>query len=147
MRDSLVKRLDLRMNRFVSINFTRTILAYPGLQVVDVRDNAAFDCHISRGLKIFIRRNCKSRYVICLPSLASSIISAKTQFLLPPTSMRTTHEMSYSSILSTTLSLVPPTSTPTTHVMSLVISATLSLLPPTPPRLTHRMSLRWISIQ
>ena len=37
-RGSWVKHLDLRLNRFVSINFTQLILAYPHLQAVDVRE-------------------------------------------------------------------------------------------------------------
>ena len=88
MRNSWVKRLDLRMNRFVSINFTKIILAYPGLEVVDIRGNVAFDCRISPALKIFIRSTCKSRSVISLPSLASSIISYSIQLLLPCTATR-----------------------------------------------------------
>ena len=131
VRDSWVKYLDLRMNRFVSINFTNLILAYPDLQFVDVRDNVAFDCRIPRGLKIFIRSDCNSRSVIYLSRLASSTISTKTQFLLPPTSTtpfllpstatmpfllpstttRTTFGMPFSSAASTTPSLLPPTAT------------------------------------
>ena len=135
MKDSWVKRLDLRMNRFVSINFTRIVLAYPGLQVVDVRGNVGFDCQISPGLKISITSTCNPGSVISLPSLASSI-----QFLLPPTS---TQGMS-----STSPSQLPLTST---HGMS---STTPSQLPPTsmhgvssttpsqqPPTSTHGMSL------
>ena len=94
------------MNRFVSINFTRIILAHPGLQVVDVRGNVAFDCQISPGLNISIRGTCKSGSVISLPSLASSI-----QFLLPPTPTRLTHGMPFLSKPSQ----LPPTST---HGMS-----------------------------
>ena len=85
VRDSWIEHLDLRINRFLSTNFTKLILAYPDLQFVYVRDNIAFDCRISRGLKIFIRSNCNSRSVVHLTRLVSSIISAKTQFLLPLT--------------------------------------------------------------
>ena len=147
VRDSWVKHLDLRMNRFVSINFTKLILAYPDLQFVDVRDNVAFDCRISRGLKIFIRSNCNSRSAIYLPRLASSIILAKTQFLLPPISTtpfllpspatRTTFGMPFSSTTSTTPSLLPPTSIRTTHEMFFL--TTPSLLSPTSIRTTHEM--------
>ena len=132
VRDSWVERLDLRMNRFVSINFTKLILAYPNLRTVDVRDNVAFDCQMSRGLRIFIRSNCKS---------VSSIISAKTPPIVPPTSIRTTYGMPVSSTTSTTPSLLPPTSIRTTYGMpvSSTTSAMPSLLPPTSIRTTYGM--------
>ena len=136
VRDFWVEHPDLRMNRFVSINFTKLILAYPNLRTVDVRDNVAFDCRMSRGLRIFIRSNCNCKSV-------SSIISAKTPSIVPPTSIRTTYGIPVSSTTSAkTPSLLPPTSIRTTYgmpVFSTTSAKTPSLLPPTSIRTTYGM--------
>ena len=115
MGNSWVMQLELRMNCFVSVNFTKLALLYPNLQIVDVRDNPAFDCRFSRGLRILIRSNCK---------LGSSTISTSEPSLLPFTSTRTNHGMSFSSTFIMTPSLLPPTSTRTNHGMS--VSSTVS---------------------
>ena len=136
VRDFWVEHPDLRMNRFVSINFTKLILAYPNLRTVDVRDNVAFDCRMSRGLRIFIRSNCNCKSV-------SSIISAKTPSIVPPTSIRTTYGIPvFSTTSAKTPSLLPPTSIRTTYgmpVFSTTSAKTPFLLPPTSIRTTYGM--------
>ena len=91
MGNSWVIQQDLRMNCFVSVNFTNLTWLYPNLQIADVRDNPTFECRFSRGLRILIWSDCK---------LGSSIISTSEPSLLPFTTTRTNHRMSFSSSFS-----------------------------------------------
>ena len=118
MGNSWVILLDLWMNCFVSVNFTNLAWLYPNLQIVDVRDNPTFDCRFSRGLRILIRSDCK---------VGSSTISTSEPSLLPFTTTRTDHGMSFSSTVSSSFSSTISTSDP-------------SLLPFTSTRTDHGMS-------
>ena len=54
-----VLAIDFRENRFVSINITELLEAFPNLLHVDLRRNPELDCRTFRNLRIRARSDCK----------------------------------------------------------------------------------------
>ena len=83
--------LDLRTNRFVAVNFTKLVLVFPNLRIVDLSDNLILDCRLPQDQRIVIESNCEAASAILTPSVTPNV------GLAPPllfTSACTIHKMS-----------------------------------------------------
>jgi hypothetical protein len=54
-----VLNVDFRKNRFVTVNMTELLNAFPNLWHIDLRKNPKLDCRAIRNLRIRTRSDCK----------------------------------------------------------------------------------------
>ena len=80
-RNEWVYVLDLQMNRFVSVNFTKLVLVFPNLHINDLSNNPTIDCCLAQNPRIVIESNCEAASAI-LPSsiIASAIVTPPLLF-------------------------------------------------------------------
>ena len=69
----MVYALDLQTNRFVSANFTKLVLVFPNVRIVDLSDNPTLDCRLARDQRIVIESNCEAASAILPSSIIASV--------------------------------------------------------------------------
>ena len=156
-RKEWVYVLDLRMNRFVSVNFMKLVLVFPNLCIVDLSDNPTLDCRLAQDPRIVIESNCEAASAILPSSIIASVgvtppLLFTTTFtihemsFLPPPSMlpfmsfTTTQSTQNLFLSSTTLAVLPPATTVSTQNLSFS-STMLTVLPLTPTQNTQNLFL------